>query len=345
MRTRPRVWEYREMASDGAGRDAASDPRQHRRARVLVVAGFVIWAAGLGLWMTSWIVGLGATVAGGWALTSGLEYLGRRPGDPSRSLWRVSLPVAVSLVLISQGVGQSDYGARVVLVGVGTLGLVLVLLRIVEERIAIEHRLALRNLTDERRRLAGDVHDVVGHTLSASMLHTTAARLSVRSDPDAAIASLERAERHGRRSMDDIRSVVRLLRDDGDGRVAAPLSGDLPELVEEFRAAGADIVGCVPTEVGDLPAVTALTAYRVVQEGLTNAIRHGTGTIDLTVDRPGAGGHLEVRIGNDVGARAAATSGGFGLAGMRERVSAIGGSLDAGPADSHRWVLCARIPT
>ncbi|MFN3217734.1 MAG: sensor histidine kinase [Acidimicrobiales bacterium] len=332
------------MVSDDAGRDAASDQRQRRQARWLVVVGFVIWAAGLGLWTASWIAGLGAAVAGGAALTIGLERLARGSNDAGPSVWGGSLPVAVSLVLISQGVGQSDYGARVALVGVGTLGLMLVLLRIVDERIAVEHRLAQRNLADERRRLAGDVHDVVGHTLSASMLHTTAARLSVRSDPDAAIASLERAERHGRRSMDDIRSVVRLLRDDdGDGRMPAPLSGDIPEMVEEFRAAGAEIDCAVSSELGDLPATTALTAYRVVQEGLTNAVRHGTGTIDLAVDSPGTGDHVEIRIGNDV-ARAAASTGGSGLAGMRERVTAVGGTLEVGADGSHRWVLCARIP-
>lgn len=332
------------MVSDGAGRDAASDRRQRRQARWLVVVGFVIWAAGLGLWTASWIAGLGAVLAGGTALTGGLERLARGSDDSTPSVWGVSLPVAVSLVLISQGVARSDYGARVALVAVGTLGLILVVLRIVDERIDVEHELAQRNLADERRRLAGDVHDVVGHTLSASMLHTTAARLSVRSDPDAAIASLERAERHGRRSMDDIRSVVRLLRDDdGDGRMPAPLSGDIPEMVEEFRAAGAEITYSMSSELDALPAPTALTAYRVVQEGLTNAVRHGTGTIDLAVDAPGAGDHVEIRIGNDVG-RAAASTGGSGLAGMRERVTAVGGTLEVGADASHRWLLCARIP-
>jgi signal transduction histidine kinase len=250
------------------------------------------------------------------------------------------------LLLISQGVagvGRDDFAARVALVSLGTLGIILVLLRSLDEQLAMERRLAQRSLTDERRRLASDVHDVVGHTLSASMLHTTAARLSIRSDPDAAIASLERAERHGRRSMDDIRSVVRLLRDDGDGRLPAPLSGDIPAMVEEFRAAGAPIDGTVGSELDDLPATTALTAYRVVQEGLTNAIRHGTGAIDLTVDTPGEGDHVEIRIGNDI-AGAASPTGGSGLPGMRERVTAAGGTLVAGPADSHRWLLSVRLP-
>lgn len=333
------------MASDGALFKADSDQQQQRRrARWLVVVGFVIWAAGLGLWTASWIAGLGAALAGGAALTIGLERLARGSSDSGPSVWGGSLPVAVSLVLISQGVGRSDYGTRVALVAVGTLGLILVLLRIVDERIDVEHRLAQRNLADERRRLAGDVHDVVGHTLSASMLHTTAARLSVRSDPDAAIASLERAERHGRRSMDDIRSVVRLLRDDSaDGDVAAPLSGDLPAMVEEFRAAGAEIVCSISSELDDLPATTALTAYRVVQEGLTNAVRHGTGTIDLAVDAPSAGDHVEIRIGNDVD-RVATATGGTGLAGMRERLAAVGGTLEAGAAGADRWMLCVRIP-
>ncbi len=331
------------MASNSSERTADKDQQYRRPTRWLVLVGFSTWAAGLGLWETSWVGGLVVSLAGGAALTAGLGSLAGGSLDASRRVW---VPVSISLVLISQGVGSPAFGARVALVGLGMLGVLLVLLHILDERVAIERQLAQRTLADERRRLAGEVHDVVGHTLSASMLHTTAARLSVRSDPDAAIASLERAEQHGRRSMNDIRSVVRLLREDSSSDSPTRLAGDVPELVDAFRSAGASIVYSPCAGLEDLPAPAALTLYRVVQEGLTNAIRHGADTTDLTIDAGAIEGFVEVTIGNDISGRRTTSAGGSGLLGMRERVSAIGGTVEAGPGnDGRRWVLRARIPT
>ncbi len=331
------------MGSDLTLDNAAAD-QQRRRARWMVVAGLVVWSAGIALWELTWAGGLTATLAGGTLLTIGLSTLAQGPRDANSPVWVVAVPVTISLVLISQGVSQSDFGARVMLVGLGTLGMILVFLRILDDRLAIERELAEHTLADERRRLAGDVHDVVGHTLSASMLHTAAARLAVRSDPDAAIASLQRAEQQGRRSMDDIRSVVRLLRDDGGIGPPTSSAGELPELVESFRAGGADIAYSATGCLTDVPAPAALTVYRVVQEGLTNAVRHGTGTIDVTVRIDGA--DVDVEIVNDRPVRRSATTAGSGLVGMRERVEAVGGTLKVGGANGDsRWVLHARIPT
>ena len=259
-------------------------------------------------------------------------------------MWSVTVTVVISLNLINQGVSRSDFGLRVALVGLGTLGMMLVVLRILDDRLAIERRLAEHTLADERRRLAGDVHDVVDHTLSASVLLMTSARLSVRSDPDAAIASLERAEQQGRRSMDDIRSVVRLLRDDPGTSPPIPMAGELPALVESFRAGGADIAYRATGCLTDVPAPAALTVYRVVQEGLTNAVRHGTGTIDVTVRIDPV--DVEVEIADDRPVGRSATTPGSGLAGMRKRVDAIEGTLEVGGSDNNgRWVMDARIPT
>ena len=332
------------MLADRTLDDVPADRRRRRWARRLVVVGLVTWSAGIALWELSWIVGLTASLVGGALLTYGLNALAQGPRDANSPGWAVAVPVAISLVLISQGIGRAEFGARVALVGLGTLGMILVFLRILDDRLAIERELAEHSLADERRRLAGEVHDVVGHTLSASMLHTAAARLSVRSDPDAAIASLERAEQQGRRSMDDIRSVVRLLRDDSGISPPTPSAGQLPALVESFRSAGADITDVTSGCLADVPAPAALTVYRVVQEGLTNAVRHGTGTIDVTVRIDAA--DVNIEIANDRAARRTPTTPGSGLVGMRERVTAIGGTLEAGAADRDgRWVLRARIPT
>jgi two-component system sensor histidine kinase DesK len=95
-----------------------------------------------------------------------------------------------------------------------------------------------------------------------------------------------------------------------------------------------------------LPTATALTVYRLVQEGLTNAVRHGTGSIEVTVGLVDDHGAVDIAIVNDRSVRAAATVPGSGLAGMRERLAAIDGTLEAGPTDGgRRWLLHAMIPT
>ena len=337
------VWDSGRVASLHVARGDVPDHR-HRGARWLVLGAFAIWVAGLLLWETSWVWGLVVSVAGGAALMVGLTAVSRSTFS-SATVWGITVPMSVSLVLISQGVGQPSFGVRVVLIGIGALGIVLVFLYVLDERTRIEQQLAQRALAEQRSQLAADVHDVVGHTLSASMLHTTAARLAVRSDPDAAIASLERAEQHGRRSLDDIRSVVRLLRADDkpSSRPPTPGTDEIPALVDEFRSAGAVISYSAPDGLGDLPAAVALTVYRVVQEGLTNAARHGVGQVEVALTRdPGA---VSVEIENDR-AREGPRPAGSGLAGMRDRVEAVGGTLEAHPAQGGgRWLLRARIPT
>jgi len=328
-----------------AGAGTANGMPSRRTTRALVLVGFAIWAGGLAAWEWSWPLSLTASIAGGFALTVGLGYLALGARSPGPPVWSVSVPVTLSLILISQGVGQNEFIARVALVGFGALGMLVVFLHILAERTALERELAQRLLADEQRRLAGEVHDVVGHTLSASMLQLSAARLAVRDDPDAAIASLERAEEHGRRSMEDIGSVVRLLRSGGTATSPpAPQLDDLPSLVEGLRAAGADIAFTTSGSLDDLPITAALTVYRVVQEGLTNAVRHGVGTIHLDIDRDAA--EVRVRLLNDRGRRSTPSSSGHGLVGMQERVQTVGGSLTVGPTPGgDGWALQARIPT
>lgn len=319
-------------------------PRR-RTTRMLVLVGLAVWAGGLALWEWSWPWSLTASIAGGAALTAGLGYLARGARSPGPPVWAVSVPVTLSLILISQGVGQTEFIARVALVGFGTLGLLVVFLHILAERTALEHQLATRRLADEQRRLAGEVHDVVGHTLAASMLHLSAARLAIRDDPDAAIASLERAEEHGRRSVADIGSVVRLLRaDDAATRSPSPQLDDLPALIGSVRAAGADISSTMSGTFEGLPVTAALTVYRLVQEGLTNAVRHGTGTIYLDITREQDA--VRIAVENDRSDRPVPPSSGRGLLVMRERVEAVGGRLTVGPTtDGTRWRLEGRIPT
>jgi signal transduction histidine kinase len=202
---------------------------------------------------------------------------------------------------------------------------------------------------DERREIARDVHDVVAHTLAITMLHITAARMAVRrSSPRDAEEALAEAERHGRASLADIRRIVRVLRDDSSAvDPAQPGLADVEALAESYRAAGLPVrlSLTVPEDAG---TAAQLAVYRVLQEALANAARHGSGpaTVDLSV----RGGAVTLRVRNPVHDAvrnpvhdAAAPGRGSGLVGMRERVSAAGGTIDAGVSDGG-WEVRVVVP-
>jgi signal transduction histidine kinase len=195
--------------------------------------------------------------------------------------------------------------------------------------------LAEKAATDERSRIARELHDVIAHSMSVTMLHITAARMALERDRASdALDALQEAERQGRASLNDVRRTVGLLGQD-DGAVAppAPGVGDLPKLVGDFRAAGLDVGLHISGEVGEIPAATGLSLYRIVQESLTNIAKHAPGasaTVDLDLT-----GTIRLVISNTPvnGTPAApAEGGGLGIRGMVERATSLGGQLHAGPA-------------
>ena len=215
----------------------------------------------------------------------------------------------------------------------------------VAELRAAQQELADRAVAEERRRIAREVHDLVAHTMSVTMLHLTAARLAVRRDPAAAEEALAEAERHGRSSMDDIRSVVQLLRTDEPSVTAALPDDDLTELVDRYRSAGSDVQLCIRGPVADLPPAVRLAVHRVVQESLSNAVRHGREPIDVAVRHDGDAVALVIVNGRHAPARQEPGPG-AGVTGMRERVEALGGRFRAGPAeDGSTWRVDATIPS
>ncbi|WP_066361490.1 sensor histidine kinase [Herbidospora mongoliensis] len=203
--------------------------------------------------------------------------------------------------------------------------------------------LALQRAADQRRIMAQDVHDVVGHTLAVTMLHITAARMAIKRERSAdALEALEEAERHGRASLADLRRLVKVLRS-GEESTTSPQPGlaDVEALVESFRVAGSPVEFTLSVDgVAVVNPGAELAAYRIVQEALANAVRHGAGAarVALTV----AGGDLSVEIGNPLGTLRD-NGPGSGLAGMRERAAAAGGEFDAGIRDG-QWLVSARIP-
>lgn len=200
----------------------------------------------------------------------------------------------------------------------------------------------------ERRRIARDVHDLVGHSLSVVMMHVSGARHLIHKDPNEAEQALVQAEEAGRQSLAEIRRTVGLLRDETDGAAAVLPSADLsdvPELVNDFTAAGLfvqlDIHG--ETNPGQVDPATALAGYRIIQEALTNASRHTLGA-DVSVAVSVEDDVCEITVANTGGETLDLGRGsGFGLISMRERAKSVGGSLLAGPTPTG-WTVEASLP-
>ena len=215
--------------------------------------------------------------------------------------------------------------------------------------------LANQSALGERQRIAREIHDVIAHSLTVTMLHLSAARLAVRSDPAEAEEALREAERVGRQSLADVRRTVDLLgsvRGDGES-VPAPLPGaaDIAALVEQLAAAGLDARLQVRGDPTAVAPATGLGLYRIAQESLSNVVKHAPGApvvVDLDINAESV--CLRVRNGTASGAAAhngspvAASPGGFGLGGMAQRATLLGGAVEAGP-DGDGWQVTVRVPS
>ncbi|MGH9185707.1 MAG: sensor histidine kinase [Acidimicrobiales bacterium] len=209
---------------------------------------------------------------------------------------------------------------------------------------AAQGELAEKAATEERQRIAREVHDVIAHSLTVTMLHVTAARLAVnRGDGEAATEALEEAERSGRQSLAEVRRTVGLLRDEKGGadEPPAPHATDLERLIESFRAAGQEVELLVAGDLELVPPHAGLALYRIVQESLTNVGRHTPGA--KAAVRVTAGQTTTVSIRSAGGVTVDAPGTGTGTAGMRERAEALGGRVTA-RADGSGWLVEAVLP-
>jgi signal transduction histidine kinase len=200
---------------------------------------------------------------------------------------------------------------------------------------------------EERLRIARDLHDLVGHGLSAIAVQSGTARVALDAgDRDAVRTALGHVEATSRSAMREMRTMVGVLREPSPiAAESAPDLDGLPALVEQAGRAGVrtglDPVG----DLGPVPPVVGRCAYRVVQEALTNVIRHAPGAA-ATVRVEARDGRLHVEVTDRGGAAAGkvSASGGHGLVGMRERVEMLHGTVQAGPLDGGGWAVRATLP-
>ena len=200
-------------------------------------------------------------------------------------------------------------------------------------------------LAEERRRIARELHDVVAHSVCVMGVQAGAARMLLDDDPAAVRAALAEIESTARSSVSELSRMVGILRD-GAAASREPLPGlaGLPELLERVRAAGRTVTLDVEGAPHPLPPGLDLTAYRVLQESLTNAVKHGVGPMSVRVGHGPGRVELDVRSGGPVAA-AEGSGVGHGLIGMRERVALYGGRFAAGPCAEDGFRVHVVLPT
>lgn len=219
----------------------------------------------------------------------------------------------------------------------------------------------------ERVRIARELHDGVAHHIAGVGIHAAAARRSLEKNPDRARESLKTIESSTRETVEELRSLVYTLRDTNDDAAkndstkGNPSLGDLPELVDSARASGLFVETTTIGQPRPLTPITEMSVYRVIQESLTNCSRYAGAGAEVVVRLRYGSGDLEVEVSDSRGLdstpershesterRTNAVRGiqgtGLGIIGMRERMTALGGSLDAGPKSRGGWLVRARIP-
>ncbi|MBK1784650.1 sensor histidine kinase [Prauserella sp. ASG 168] len=305
--------------------------------------------------------GLAAALTSGIAVYSVVVYAGRKQGAvylaltlatsvaqlffQPRDEWLVNLIVSVLVLLLCWVLGEF-VGARR-----AYQGEVEARLHLLETERDQATRIAV---AEERGRIARELHDVVAHAVSVIVVHADGASYAIRSKPELAEHAIRTISETGRDALGELRRLLDVLRgeDDDEPRVPQPTTADLTELAESMRTAGLG-VDIELDELGELPAGVSLGIYRIVQESLTNALKHaGQGartkvrvrrnpdvvTVDVNDDGAGKAHQLTTASAQRP------LSGGNGLIGMRERAHVYGGTLHAGPSPGGGWHVSARLP-
>lgn len=255
--------------------------------------------------------------------------------------------LALGLVGAPPNVGRIDTAAAVLLAALVALllawtagALVRTALTARANHLAQERAEADAAVEAERVRIARDMHDVVAHSLAVVVAQADGARYAAAHDPGAASNALETISTTARSALADVRLLLTQLRH-SEGKGPQPMLADLEELYAQVRAAGLTVrVQVDPAPTADPSAAVQLAVYRILQEALTNALRHGNGG-PVELCQQWQPDRVEIIVRN--GAGSAPASAGHGILGMRERAQVVGGSLDAG-AEGGAFVVRASIP-
>jgi len=205
---------------------------------------------------------------------------------------------------------------------------------------------ALTAVAEERARIARELHDVVGHSVSVMTVQASAVRRLLREDQEKEREALEVVEQTGRQALAEMRRLVGVLRRPEEAPALAPQPSleFLEKLVAHVREAGLPVDLRVEGKPAQLAPGVDLTAYRLIQEGLTNALKHAGASHAEVIVRYGDD-DVELLVADDGRGAGDGDGGGHGLVGMRERVTVYGGELDAGPRADGGFELRARLPT
>jgi signal transduction histidine kinase len=325
------------LAVDAAVAEAMSGGTSLLASLMLGLAGYVV-AAGLPRWLSVRAVVVAAAVLGVALAYAGLTHLAAP----------VAAQAVVGFLPLAAGwfIGDSVAARRRYLAGLAEQE---------ERERAAEAERARQEVREERVRIARELHDVVAHTLAVITVQAGVGRRLMAKRPEEASSALESIETIGRTAQDELRVVLGLLRDETTEAAAlapAPRLVDLKELADTVRASGTPVELRTSGTDRQLSPALELTVYRVVQEALTNVVRHAPGaraTVDLAVSDAG----IRLEVVNDAGAsgRPAGDPGrpvlpgtGHGIGGMRERIGAFGGWLVAEPLAGGGFRVRAGVP-
>lgn len=206
---------------------------------------------------------------------------------------------------------------------------------------------ARRRVDEERLRIARELHDVTAHSLSIIAVQSGAAAHVIDSDPVEAKRSLQAIRQTSKNALDELRAMLGVLRSaEETGAPLAPVPGlsRLAALVEPMREAGVEVALHVDGDLDDIPSLVDASAYRIIQEALTNVVRHA-GRCSASVSVRRAGDDLAIEVADTGCGPSAEDAGpGHGIAGMRERAVALGGSFEAGPREGGGYRVAALLP-
>ncbi|MBB5154394.1 sensor histidine kinase [Saccharopolyspora phatthalungensis] len=204
-------------------------------------------------------------------------------------------------------------------------------------------------VAEERNRIAREIHDVLAHSVSVMVTQADGAGYALHRNPELAERALQAIGSTGREALGELRSLLGVLRDTAEpdpGRIPQPTGANLNELIDRVRGLGHSVSLELTGDFTALPTGIGLSAYRIVQEALTNVVKHGGAGTTAAVRANNDGQHIEIEVVDD-GMRpkpTGRTSGGNGLIGMRERAVIYGGTLEAGPCAEGGWRVRAVLP-